>query len=81
MWQVSPTASVLPWQSWKPPKSPPAPPAIETTTGPDPTFFTVTCWSGDVLPTCTRPKSRRVGVIRNSGLSATPVPLNANENA
>ena len=33
MWQESPGASVLPWQSWKPPKSPPAPPAIETTTG------------------------------------------------
>src|SRR5581483_9268306 len=61
MWQVPPTASVCPWQSWEPPKSPAAPPASETTTGPRPTFFTVTCWPGDVFPTATLPKSNRVG--------------------
>src|SRR5689334_4846582 len=77
MWQVSPTASVLPWQSWKPPKSPAAPPAIETVAGATPTFVTATCWSGDVSPTCTSPNSRRVGEMRNLG--PTPVPLNANE--
>ena len=78
MWQVSPTARVLPWQSWKPPKSPAAPPAIETTTGARPMFVTATCWSGDVSPTCTSPKSNRVPEIRNLG--ATPVPLKANAN-
>ena len=70
MWQVSPTASVLPWQSWKPPKSPAAPPAIETTTGARPMFVTATCWSGDVWPTWTSPKSKRVAEMRNFGVDA-----------
>ena len=78
MWQVSPTASVLPWQSWKPPKSPPAPPAIDTSTDARPTFVTETCWFGEVVPRITSPKSNRVGVMRNFG--ATPVPLKSNAN-
>src|ERR1043166_7883220 len=78
MWQVSPTASVLPWQSWKPPKSPAAPPAIETTAGASPIFVTASCWSGEVWPTGTSPKSNRVAETPNLG--STPVPLKANEN-
>ena len=78
MWQVSPTASVLPWQSWKPPKSPPAPPAIETATGATPIFVTAICWPGEVSPTWTSPKSSRVGEMRNFG--STPVPLKSNAN-
>ena len=65
MWQESVGWSVLPWQSWKPPKSPAAPPAIETTIGDDVTLVTVACWFADVCPTLTSPNSKRVGVIRN----------------
>src|SRR5581483_4649936 len=65
MWQLAPGASVCPWQSWDPPKTPAAPPARETTIGDEVAFVTVTCWSGDVFPTTTSPKSNRVGVIRN----------------
>ena len=84
MWQESPGWSVLPWQSWKPPKSPAAPPAIERVCGEELTLVTVTCWFADVSPTCTRPNSNRVGEMRNVDLgivpNGIPVPEKSNAN-
>src|SRR6266540_1462339 len=74
----SPTARVRPWQSCTPPNWPAPPPAPETVTGATPTIVTVTFCSGDVVPTTTLPKSKRVGVIRNCG--PTPMPLKSKAN-
>src|SRR5260370_31263374 len=74
MWQLAPGLRVLPWQLWKPEKGEPTPPpAPDITTGLGPTFVTVTVWLGALLPTCTGPKSRLVGVITNC--APRPFPL------
>src|SRR5260370_24050251 len=74
IWQLAPELRVLPWQPWKPEKGVPTPPpAPDISTGLGPMLVTVTVWLGQVVPTCTGPKSRLVGVIRNCGLR--PVPL------
>src|SRR5260370_17485439 len=76
MWQLAPGLRVLPWQLWKPEKGEPTPPpAPDITTGLGPTFVTVTVWLGALLPTCTGPKSRLVGVITNC--APRPFPLSA----
>src|SRR6478672_1893418 len=74
MWQESPGLRVLPWQSWKPPKSPAAPPAMLTTWALKEALVTVTDWLGEVVPSVTSPKSNEVGEIRKAAFS-TPFPL------
>src|SRR5260370_24835591 len=74
IWQLAPELRVLPWQPWKPEKGVPTPPpADHISTRLNSIHASITFALFYVIPTCTGPKSRLVGVIRNCGLR--PVPL------